>query len=174
MFNLLDSHDVVRFLTLCRVDVKKMKLAVTFLMAYIGAPVIYYGDEVGVMGSEDPDCRRTMIWHENQQDSDLLNFYKKLIKLRKGSLALRRGNFKCLYRQGGLYCFSRQLNEEKIIVALNNSKKNEEIDISLPKIKIGKRLKIEDIFESKEGSFVIEQSELSIKVPAYNFKILSI
>jgi len=174
MFNLLDSHDVPRFLTLCKGKIKKMKLAVTFLMTYIGAPVVYYGDEVGVMGGEDPDCRRTMIWDKNQQNGDLLNFYKKIIKLRRESLALRRGNFKCLYQQGGFYCFLRQLNEEKIIVALNNSNKNEEINISLPEIKTGKKLKIEDIFEGKKDSFVIKQNELNIKVPAHNFKILSI
>ena len=174
MFNLLDSHDVPRFLTLCNGNVKKMKLAVTFLMTYIGAPVIYYGDEVGIMGGEDPDCRRTMIWGKDRQNSDLVNFYKKMIKLRRESQALRRGNFKPLYQRDDLYCFLRQLNEEIIIVALNNSNKNEEINISLPEIKTGKRLKIEDIFESKEGSFVIEQNELSIKIPAYNFKILSI
>jgi len=174
MFNLLDSHDVPRFLTLCSGNVEKMKLATAFLMTYIGAPVIYYGDEVGIMGGEDPDCRRTMIWNKNQQNIDLLNFYKKIIKLRRESLALRRGNFKCLYQQGGLYCFSRQLNEEKIVVALNNSDKNEEIKILLPEIETGKRLKVKDIFNSTIGSFVIEQDELSIKVPAYNFKILSI
>jgi len=111
------------------------------------------------MGGEDPDCRRTMIWNKNQQNIDLLNFYKKIIKLRRESLALRRGNFKCLYQQG---------------VALNNSDKNEEIKILLPEIETGKRLKVKDIFNSTIGSFVIEQDELSIKVPAYNFKILSI
>jgi glycosidase len=174
MFNLLDSHDVPRFLTLCGGNVKKMKLAVVFLMTYIGAPVIYYGDEVGMMGGEDPDCRRTMIWNKNQQNIDLLNFYKKIIKLRKESLALRRGNFKCLYQQGGLYCFSRQLNEEKIIVALNNSVKNEEIDFSLPGIKDRNSLRIKDIFDSTNSSFVIDQNELSIKVPANNFRMLSV
>jgi len=151
-----------------------MKIVVVFLMTYIGAPVIYYGDEVGVMGGEDPDCRRTMIWDENQQDSNLLNFYKKMIKLRRGSLALRRGNFKCLYQQGGLYCFLRQLNEEKIVVALNISDKNEEIKILLPEIETRKRLKIKDIFNSTIGSFVIDQNELSIKVPANNFRMLSV
>ena len=174
MFNLLDSHDVPRFLTLCRGDVKKMKLAVTFLMTYIGAPVIYYGDEVGMMGGEDPDCRRTMIWDKNQQDIDLLNFYKRMIKLRRESQALRRGSFKPLYQRDDLYCFLRQLNEEKIIVALNNSNKNEEINIYLPEIKNRKSLGIKDIFDSTNSSFVIDQNEFNLKVPAYNFKILSI
>ncbi|HCL89763.1 MAG TPA: alpha-glycosidase [Candidatus Atribacteria bacterium] len=174
MFNLLDSHDVPRFLTLCVGDVKKMKLALIFLMTYIGAPVIYYGDEVGMMGGEDPDCRRTMIWDKNQQDIDLLNFYKKIIKLRRESQALRRGNFKPLYQRDNLYCFSRQLNEEKIIVALNNSSKNEEINIFLPEIKTGERLKIKDIFGGTRSPFAINQNELSIKAPANNFRILSI
>jgi len=174
MFNLLDSHDVPRFLNLCGGNVKKMKLATVFLMTYIGAPVIYYGDEVGMMGGEDPDCRRAMIWDKNQQNIDLINFYKKIIKLRRENLALRRGNFKCLYQQGGLYCFSRQLNEEKIVVALNNSDKNEEINISLPEIETGKRLKIKDIFISTIDSFVIDQNELSLKVPAHDFRMLSV
>jgi len=174
MFNLLDSHDVPRFLTLCGGDFKKMKLALIFLMTYIGAPVIYYGDEVGMMGGEDPDCRRAMIWDKNQQDIDLLNFYKKIIKLRRESLALRRGNFKCLYQQGGLYCFLRQLHEEKIIVALNNSDKNEEIKILLPEIETGKRLKIKDIFNSTIGPFVIDQNEPNLKVTAHDFRILSV
>ena len=174
MFNLLDSHDVPRFLTLCGGNVKKMKLAAVFLMTYIGAPVIYYGDEVGMMGGEDPDCRRTMIWNKNQQNIDLLNFYKKIIKLRRESLALRRGNFKCLYQQGGLYCFSRQLNEEKIVVALNNSDKNEEIKISLPEIETGKRLKVKDIFTGVVDPLIINQNEPNLKVAAHDFRILSV
>ena len=172
MFNLLDSHDVPRFLTLCGGNVKKTKLAAAFLMTYIGAPVIYYGDEVGMMGGEDPDCRRTMIWDKSRQNIDLLNFYKKIIKLRRESLALRRGNFKCLYQQGGLYCFSRQLNEEKIVVALNNSDKNEEINIALPEIETEERLKIKDIFGSTKSPFAINQNELSIKAPAHDFRML--
>ena len=174
MFNLLDSHDVPRFLTLCGGNVKKTKLAAAFLMTYIGAPVIYYGDEVGMMGGEDPDCRRTMIWNKNQQNIDLLNFYKKIIKLRRENLALRRGNFKCLYQQGGLYCFSRQLNEEKIVVALNNSDKNEEINISLPEIETGKRLKVKDIFTCVVDPLIINQNEPNLKVAAHDFKILSV
>jgi len=174
MFNLLDSHDVPRFLTLCDGDVKKMKLAVIFLMTYIGAPVIYYGDEVGVMGGEDPDCRRAMIWDKNQQNINLLNFYKRMIKLRRESQALRRGSFKSLYQHDNLYCFSRQLNQEKIIIALNNSDKNEEINISLLEIKTKKRLKIKEIFDSTKSSFVMEQDEFNLKVTAHDFRILSV
>jgi len=174
MFNLLDSHDVPRFLTLCKGNIKKMKIAVVFLMTYIGAPVIYYGDEVGMMGGEDPDCRRTMIWDKNQQNINLLNFYKRMIKLRRESQALRRGSFKSLYQQDNLYCYSRQLNEEKIIIALNNSAKNEEINISFPEIKTGKRLKVKDIFTDVVDPLIINQNEPNLKVAAHDFRILSV
>jgi glycosidase len=149
-----------------------LELAAVFLMTYIGAPVIYYGDEVGMMGGEDPDCRRTMIWNKNQQNIDLLNFYKKVIKLRRESQALRRGSFKSLYQHENLYCFLRQLHEEKIIVALNNSDKNEEINISLPEIETGKRLKVKDIFTGVVDPLIINQNEPNLKVAAHDFRIL--
>jgi hypothetical protein len=103
-----------------------------------------------------------------------INFYKKIIKLRRESLALRRGNFKCLYQQGGLYCFSRQLNEEKIVVALNNSDKNEEIKILLPEIETGKRLKVKDVFTGVVDPLIINQNEPNLKVAAHDFRILSV
>ncbi|MFA6457748.1 MAG: glycoside hydrolase family 13 protein, partial [Bacteroidota bacterium] len=65
MQNLLGSHDTERFLTLCKGEVWRMKLAVLFQMTYLGAPMIYYGDEIGMEGGKDPDCRRCMIWDES-------------------------------------------------------------------------------------------------------------
>ncbi|MEA3485819.1 MAG: glycoside hydrolase family 13 protein [Candidatus Aerophobetes bacterium] len=177
MFNLLGSHDTPRFLTLCNGDIKKMKLATAFLMTYTGAPVIYYGDEVGIVGGEDPDCRRTMVWDKSPQNSDLLNFYKRMVKLRRQSLVLRRGSFKSLYhlyQRSRIYCFSRQLNEERIIIALNNSDKNEKIKIPLPEIKNREKLRIKDIFAAAESPFVKNQNKINLKIPAYDFRILSI
>lgn len=83
MFNMLDSHDTARLLTLAKEDkdVAKMTLAFTFLQH--GSPCIYYGTEVGMTGENDPDCRKCMIWDEEKQDLDLLDFVKKLITLRK-------------------------------------------------------------------------------------------
>ena len=77
LLNILDSHDTKRLLTQCQGNKELFKLAVLFQMTYIGVPCIYYGDEVGMEGLDDPDCRRTMIWDENSQDRDILNFYKK-------------------------------------------------------------------------------------------------
>lgn len=91
LFNLLGSHDTERFLTLAGGEKWRLKLAVLVQMTVPGAPVIYYGDEVGMLGGKDPDCRRVMVWDPLLQDQDLLGYYRNLIRLRKGWPALRRG-----------------------------------------------------------------------------------
>ena len=60
-FNLLGSHDTPRFLTRVKGNRDLMKAAVTLLFTYIGVPCVYYGDEVGLEGGDDPDCRRTFL-----------------------------------------------------------------------------------------------------------------
>lgn len=88
MFNMLDSHDTARLLTICgeNKDLAKATLAFTFLQ--IGAPCIYYGTEIGMLGENDPDCRRCMIWKEEEQDKTFFAFTKALIKLRKDNYQL--------------------------------------------------------------------------------------
>src|SRR5690606_26237171 len=61
-WNLLGSHDTERIMTACGGDPRKAALAAVFNMTWIGTPVIYYGDEIGMEGETDPDCRRPMIW----------------------------------------------------------------------------------------------------------------
>lgn len=121
-FNLLDSHDTARYLTVARDDKRLLKLATLFQMTYPGAPSVYYGDEVGLRGGRDPDCRRAMPWDPAQWDTELLAFFKKAIALRRAHPALRRGDYVRLYAGAplGVYAFLRQLTDERIVVVLNN------------------------------------------------------
>ncbi|MDR0299380.1 MAG: glycoside hydrolase family 13 protein [Streptococcaceae bacterium] len=82
MFNCLDSHDTPRTLFECGEDkaVLKQVEALTYMQA--GAPCIFYGDEQGLTGGEEPDCRRPMAWQADEQDEDLYDFFKKLIHFR--------------------------------------------------------------------------------------------
>ncbi|WP_071130252.1 glycoside hydrolase family 13 protein [Enterococcus timonensis] len=82
-FNLLDSHDTARILTLMKEDQERAKTALTFMFLQTGSPCIYYGTEIAMTGGDDPDCRKCMIWEADKQDSDMLDFTKKLIALRK-------------------------------------------------------------------------------------------
>ena len=89
MMNILDSHDTVRLLTTLRSDYEKMRLAYLILLMLNGKPTIYYGDEVGLLGNRDPDCRRTFPWE--RIGSDINNFFIKIADLRKNVPAMRNG-----------------------------------------------------------------------------------
>lgn len=95
LYNLLDSHDTERFLYLCHENKKLLKLAAAFQMLFPGSPAIYYGDEVGMTGDNDPDCRRCMEWGDNA-DQDMRNWYRKLIQLRKDNSCIKSGSFRSI------------------------------------------------------------------------------
>jgi len=122
MMNLVDSHDTVRFLEAANGDLNKLKLAAFFGMTYVGVPHIWYGDENGMRGGKDPDCRRPMNW-KYTETPDLMNvhnWYKKLISVRKAHSALRTGSISTVYAEGWLYGFKRQDNSETAMVFMNN------------------------------------------------------
>ncbi len=128
-FNLLDSHDMPRFLTCVGNDKSALKLAWLFLMTIPGAPSIYYGDEIGLDGNHDPDCRKSFPWSESQWDMDLLDYIKKAISLRKDNPALRRGTLDRLWSADYVYAFKRTLNDETIVVAFNTSAEPQTIEV---------------------------------------------
>jgi cyclomaltodextrinase len=116
--NLLSSHDIARALTVMGDDLDSLSLAVLLQMTFPGAPSIYYGDEVGVAGGLDPDCRRvfpaTADWHQG-----LLAHHRALIALRATYPALRIGNYRILAAEGGAYCIARCWQDQTVIVAVN-------------------------------------------------------
>lgn len=92
LWNLLDSHDTPRALHRCGEDKRKMKLLAAMQLLLPGMPFIYYGDEVGMTGGRDPDCRRGMLWDEKRQDKDMLAYYQRLIAIRKAHSYLTEGD----------------------------------------------------------------------------------
>ncbi|WHA09803.1 glycoside hydrolase family 13 protein [Enterococcus montenegrensis] len=82
-FNVLDSHDTPRILTEAKNDKDLMKQVEAFTYLQPGVPCIYYGDEFAMTGEMDPDCRKCMVWQEEDQDLDMFAFFKKLVKFRR-------------------------------------------------------------------------------------------
>jgi glycosidase len=113
--NLLDSHDVGRFLSLCQGDEERFKQAVLFQMCFVGIPSIFYGDEQGISGVLEDEYRHEMIW---DGDRSIYDFYQKAVRLRREHPALRRGDFKMLYGKGDCISFSRTWEGERINVTL--------------------------------------------------------
>ena len=123
LFNPLGSHDTARFLTVAGGDNRRLKLASVFQYSYPGVPVVYYGDEVGLSGQADPDCRKTMLWTPDQQDRDLLAHYRRLGRIRRSSPALWTGSFTPIHHrnQDRTWAFLREAEGEKVLTAINAS-----------------------------------------------------
>ncbi|MCK4259214.1 MAG: glycoside hydrolase family 13 protein [Halanaerobiales bacterium] len=132
-WNLFGSHDTARVLTRLKGDTKAFKLAITFQMTYLGVPFIFAGDELGVIGENDPNCRKCMPWDEKDQDQELLNHHCKMIQLRRKYEALRRGDFRTVFMDEatGLFIFERLTEGDKVIVIINNGLKDQDVEIDL-------------------------------------------
>ncbi len=125
-------------------QLEKQKLIAAFQLLYLGSPMIYYGDEAGMWGGNDPDCRKPMVWadknynaekfnpdqskHEADKvefNADLFNWYKKFIGLRNQYKAIKLGNCTTIEINdtAKTYAFSRKLGSEEVIVIINRSDK---------------------------------------------------
>jgi cyclomaltodextrinase len=129
MLTLLGSHDTARVLTLCREDANTAVLLYTFLLTMPGAPLIYYGDENGMVGENDPDCRRTMVWESEAWNQGIRAPLKKLVELRNNSECLRRGNLAFGFSNDRIACYYRNWKDERALVLLNNSRVSRKIRI---------------------------------------------
>ena len=127
--NALDSHDTPRFLTCASGDLATLRLALTFLFTVPGTPCLFYGDEVGLSGGNDPDCRRTFVWAEEAWDKELLHFTRNLIGLRHRRREWRWGTFTRLHAEDGVYAFERHLDDRRSVTALNTSDELQEITL---------------------------------------------
>lgn len=126
--NLLGTHDTRRILTELNEDKKLLKLAVFIQMTFEGVPYIYYGDEAGLIGEKDPDNRRTYPW-ENE-DKDILNFYKKIVKERKNNKLLLNGETKFLKLSNqNIFGYIRYIKNNKVLILINRSDIREKIEI---------------------------------------------
>lgn len=142
LWNLLDSHDTARFLTEVG-DKDTYKLATVLQFLWSGTPYVFYGDEVGVKGENDPFCRQCMIWDKEKQDQDLLKHFKRLISIRKSYYPVIEGRYECLFAEHSQMIFSKKKGNINLYVFVNNDNEKE-MDISRYAGKYS------DIYEEKE------------------------
>ena len=121
MMNLMDSHDTIRFLTTAK-DVRRLMLGAMFGMSYVGMPHIWYGNEVGMVGGKDPDCRRPMDWRYegDPRKQALRDYYGRITRLRRDNKVLSRGSFTTLAATGKTLVTAREL-DGKLAVSLFNT-----------------------------------------------------
>ncbi len=114
-----------------------LKVGAAVLYAFPGSPTVYYGDEAGLEGFEDPFNRRTFPW--GREDADLVEYFTALGELRKQSKALRGGEIRYLAAEGPVLAFTRSLGEETVLCAVNTSEETctvlwEGVTITLPPV----------------------------------------
>ncbi|MGE3182212.1 MAG: alpha-amylase family glycosyl hydrolase [Phycisphaerae bacterium] len=168
--NLVDSHDTDRLASMARnpdrkydnanrtqdsgpnydnakptaEEFRKARLVALVQMTYVGAPMIYYGDEVGMWGADDPTCRKPMLWkdlepyekpEENHVMDEQLAFYKNAIALRHKHGALRLGEFQTLLAddEQDVWVFTRYDDREALIVAMCAGKNDATVQVQLPR-----------------------------------------
>lgn len=168
--NLIDSHDTPRFLEL--VDGRKdlLYLAYFFIFTYPGAPCIYYGDEIGMRGAGDPDCRRAFPWNEKEWDKDLLDKFKELISLRKAHSAFRSEFYKVLYAKNDLIVYQRKDENENLIAIINRAEVSQSIQFDLED-----KIDSVEILFGNEVEISKTNSEIKIKsIPALSALVLKI
>jgi len=119
--NLLDSHDVSRFLSLCDGDKRRLKLAVLFQMCFIGIPSVFYGDEQGLQGLTEEEYRQPMTW---DGDEYLFRFYRDMILLRKENAVLSQGDYKVVFADNKLFAFQRTHEGDSLTIILNVDEKS--------------------------------------------------
>lgn len=130
------------------------KLIALFMLTYVGAPMIYYGDEVGMWGANDPCCRKPMLWDDLvyepeaylpngskretsdsvEVNTDLYQTYKKLIRLRHQYPALSLGGFQTVLTDDTkqVYAYRRSLDGQTLLVALNNTRQAQQVELETP------------------------------------------
>ena len=131
-FNLLDSHDTPRILTLANGNIDRVKLLYLFQLSFIGTPCIYYGDEIGMAGGQDPGCRACMEWDEIKQDRKLFHYVKLLIQLRHSDpLFGNGGDFRFIHTENekNWLLFEKYNAERSLIFVINNSESTVQIPI---------------------------------------------
>lgn len=121
MMNLVGSHDTPRLLQECGGSVFRAAAALALMFTYPGAPMIYYGDEIGLMGENDPGCRGCMPWDQNAWKRPLLEAVRALTRARAKSQALGRGTIEPVFGIGHLLALRCKTDRGSTVTILNRS-----------------------------------------------------
>ncbi len=172
LMNIVDSHDTIRAIykfgggqesvpqaSLTDFDYElgkaRLKLSAAFILGYPGMPTFFYGDEAGVYGSADPDCRRTYPW--GKEDKDLIAYYKQVMGVRNAHKQLfAHGDVNTLKAEGDIFAYARTKGDEAAIVALNRGKAQQ---VVIPAAQF-------------EGTVFVDALDDSFQVTATNGKLI--
>lgn len=168
MYVPLGSHDTRRLMTKLDGDLAKVRLAFLFQMAYPGAPAVYYGDEVGLKGDKDPDCRRAFPWDRQAWVPGLRDLVQELIHIRRERPELRRGSYQriCLDQRRGCYAFARTLGKKAVLVVMNAGATRRHVRFSVSDLGWKDGRIVESLLDRQE--YIVSGDELSLTLDPWS------
>jgi cyclomaltodextrinase len=148
----LGSHDTKRLLTVCKGNRHVVQLICTIQFCMPGAPHIYYGDEIGVKGGKDPDCRKAFPWDEGEWDREHLEFMRKLIDIRIRFPQLRGGVFHRIAENDkeGVIAFTRTLEGQAALIIANTKNSTARISLSPDELPFPKGIELQDLLNGSQ------------------------
>jgi glycosidase len=144
------------------------KLLFAFNMTIPGLPVIYYGDEIGMPGGNDPDSRRMMRFNDlKPNEEEVLETAKTLGKIRGSNLALLYGDFQSLLVTDQTWAYCRTYFDEIVIVVMNKGEQTKNLTFTLP----GRfaEMNPESLFGSLPG---IRKGQFTVTLAGRSFDII--
>lgn len=133
-----------------------------------GIPVLYYGDEIGLTGGNDPDSRRMMRFSNlNNREEKLLSEVAKLGQLRRNNPVLIYGSFINIETTANTWVYARKYFDKEAIVLLNNTASEKTFSVDLPTV-----LKNNGLKSNFNNKFEITNGKLQITLPAYGIEVL--
>jgi len=147
----------------------KSAMLFAFIGTIPGIPVIYYGDEIGMPGGNDPDSRRDMVFNNlNNKQIQLKNTVTKIIKFRRSSMPLIYGDFKFLQVDNGTMIYQRTYFSKIVLIFFNNTNKEKTFSI-----KVDRKLNKTDLQSFNNYKFDVIGKKIKITIPANSFEIIN-
>lgn len=169
-WNILASHDTPRLATLVP-DAARRRFATVLAWTFPGVPMIYYGEEIGMLGGHDPDCRHPMIWDESQWDRTALQQVLQLNQLRSSQQALASGRYVPMAQPGApqMLVFARvtQNPAELVLLLGNASDEPYEGRLFLPYSHLYDGLSLFDLLE-EEDPVVMSSGSVRVHLPPWS------
>lgn len=168
MYIPLGSHDTERLFTEVDCNTQKAKLAFLIQFAFPGTPAIYYGDEIGLQGGRDPECRGAFPWDKASWNLEIFYWVKTLIALRKQFPAIRRGRYSSILTntESGQFAFLRGLDEQQIVVAINASDRFQQLLVPTTKLGWNDGRQVLDLITNK-NTHVLDNN-IQIDLPPWS------
>ena len=172
MTNELGTHDTPRFATRCGGDLTRTELAEIFQFTYVGTPGIYYGDEYGMQGGNDPDDRRTFDWSQATTANAAVALTRKLISIRNQYTALRTGSFMTLVTDdtADIYAFGRVDARHRIAVALNADSATHIVTVPAWQLSMPDGSAVTDLLTG--NTYTVSGGNVTVNVPGHYGVIL--